>query len=90
MPAISHHKVVELIAEERYYQDNKHGSILANPHEAGTWLLLIEAELAEAKNALIKGGKGRDTWTHELIQVAALCCAAIEQHGMANTEGRAV
>lgn len=82
--------LVEKIREERIFQDQKHGSIEDNPHEAGTWVLLIEAELAEAKAALIKGGRGRDTWTNELIQVAALCCAAVEQHGFIDKEGRGV
>lgn len=83
-------EVLGMIKKEREYQDHKHGDIEKFPHEAGTWLLLIEAELTEAKHALIKGGRGRDTWTNELIQVAALCVAAIEQHGMTDKEGRCV
>lgn len=82
--------VAGMVRMEREYQDAKHGTIEDNPHEAGTWLLLIEDELREAKQALIKGGKGRDTWTNELIQVAALCFAAIEQYGMTNKEGRGI
>lgn len=83
-------RVLDLIRDERSYQDQKHQSIDDSPHEVGTWLLLIEAELDEAKHALIKGGRGRDTWSHELIQVAALCVAALEQHGMTDREGRAI
>jgi len=79
-----------LIARERVYQNEKHGKIESAPHEASTWLLLIEAELAEAKHAIVKGGRGRDTWSHELVQVAALCCAALEQHGLTDKEGRAI
>lgn len=79
--------VFSLIKSERDYQGEKHGDA---PHEVGTWLLLIEDELREAKQALIKGGRGRDSVSHELIQVAALCCAAIEQHGMIEREGRAI
>lgn len=84
------HEVANLIIKELIYQRKKHGPIEQAPHEAGTWLLLIEDELREAKQALIKGGNGRDTWTMELVQVAALCVAALEQHGMTNKEGRAI
>lgn len=87
MRRLEHKQVQRLIEEERAYQTRKHGD---GDHEAGTWLLLIEDELREAKQALIKGGHGRDTWSHELVQVAALCCAALEQHGMTDREGRAI
>ena len=90
MRKLSFNAVVDMIGFERSHQNQKHGAIESNPHEAGTWLLLIEAELNEAKHALIKGGVGRDTWTNELIQVAALCSAAVEQHGMTDKEGRAI
>lgn len=57
----------------------------------GEWILLMESELAEAKHALIKGGRGRDTVRHEIIQVGALCVAALEQHGTIDThEGRQI
>jgi hypothetical protein len=51
-------------------------------------MILIESELEEAKRAIVKGGKGRDSWRQELIQVAALCCAALEQHGLEDEERR--
>ncbi len=83
--------VFDLIEKERLFQNTKHGSIHDNPHEVATWVLLIEAELQEAKQAVVKGGSGRDSWPHELVQVAALCCAALEQHGY-NTDmkGRSI
>ncbi len=83
--------VLGLIGIEREFQNDKHGSIEDAPHEVATWILLIEAELYEAKQAVIKGGVGRDSWRYELVQVAALCCAALEQHGINNMqEGRAI
>lgn len=84
------YEVITLIKKELLYQNNKHGPIEECPHEAGTWLLLIEDELREAKQALIKGGSGRDTWSYELVQVAALCVSALMQLGMADKEGRAI
>lgn len=74
-------EVLHQVAGERAFQDQKHGSIENEPHTPAGWMLLIEAELNEAKAAVIKGGMGRDCWRHELTQVAALCFAALEQHG---------
>lgn len=55
-------------------------------HELGAWLIIAESELAEAKKALVHGGskeaKGRDTIRAELVQLAAVCVAALEQHGL--------
>jgi len=83
--------VAEALLKERYFQDHKWGTIAENPHTLGEWLLLVEAELAEAKTALIKGGKGRDSVRSEIIQVAALCMACMEQHGLDDPhEGRQV
>lgn len=78
------------IIEERMFQDRKHGHPSDNPHSIGAWLMTIEAELAEAKAACIKGGEGRDNVINEIIQIAALCVACLEQHGVEEVEGRAV
>lgn len=73
---------VNSLLEERVYQDEKHGPLSGRgAHSIGEWLLLIESELNEAKTALIKGGKGRDAVRQEIIQIGALCLAALEQHG---------
>lgn len=82
-------EVMAAIIEERQYQDNKWGSIEAHPHTVGEWILLIEDELNEAKRALIKGGTGRDSVISELVQVAALALACLEQHGL-EERGRSV
>jgi len=44
--------------------------------------------LNEVKSALLKGGEGRNSVKSELIQVAALCFAALEQHGLEDSKGR--
>lgn len=55
-------------------------------HELGAWIIIIEKELEEAKLAVIHGGSkraaGRDSIRSELVQVAAVCVAALEQHGL--------
>lgn len=85
-------EAVAALMGEREYQDIKHGPLDGRgSHTLGEWLLLIESELAEAKQALIKGGRGRDTVRHEIIQVGALCVAALEQHGTIDPhEGRQI
>ena len=92
MPEITYpSNVVTAVVEERRYQDGKFGNIQKTPHTIGEWILLIEAELAEAKEALIKGGAGRDSVRSEIVQVAALAVACLEQHGTNDThEGRQV
>lgn len=59
-------------------------------HELGAWLIIAEKELDEAKDALVHGGskkiKGRNTIRAELVQLAATCVAALEQHGLQEKE----
>lgn len=88
--------VFEAIVKERQFQDKKYGPVLVyeykavsegpGGHELGAWLVIAESELAEAKKALVHGGgktgKGRDTIRAELVQLAAVCVAALEQHGL--------
>jgi hypothetical protein len=55
-------------------------------HELGTWLIILEKELEEAKRAAVHGGSketsGRNSIRSELVQIAAVCVAALEQHGL--------
>lgn len=55
-------------------------------HELGGWLIIARSELNEAMTALVHGGsktgKGRDTVRAELVQLAAVCVAALEQWGL--------
>jgi len=80
--------VLEAIEKERMFQDEKHGTILKNPHSVAVWLLLMKAEMDEAFHAAIKGGKGRDNVIKEVIQVVALGVACLEQHGVEEVKGR--
>ena len=74
---------ITAICVERFFQDQKYGKIDAGGgHTLGEWLLVLERELAEAKEALIKGGTGRDEIMSEIIQIAAVALAAIEQYGV--------
>ena len=84
-------EVLQAVNEERHFQDVKWGTIEATGgHSIAEWVLLIESELNEAKEAVVKGGHGRNSVKHELIQVAALVFAALEQHGLEEVTGRAL
>jgi hypothetical protein len=85
----SKEKVIQALHQERTYQDQKHGTLDGTgSHTLGEWILLIESELAEAKLALIKGGRGRDTVRHEVVQIGALAMACLEQHGLVDPHDR--
>jgi hypothetical protein len=78
------------VAEERRFQDNKWGSVDENPHTIGEWIIIMESELAEAKTALIKGGTGRNSVLHEIVQTVAVGMACLEQHGIKEIKKRSV
>lgn len=83
-------KAMAALLNERDFQDRKWGELdNGGGHSIGEWVLLIEAELEEAKRALIKGGTGRDSVLMEIVQVGALALACIEQHGLVE-RGRSV
>lgn len=73
-------KAIEAIGVERDFQDKKFGP--NSQHTIGEWILIMEAELDEAKRALIKGGTGRDSVLMEIVQVCAVGLACLEQHGV--------
>lgn len=72
--------VFAAIDRERCWQERKWGTNLAHPHSVAEWLLIVESELAEAKHGWVKG-IGDDEALRELVQVAAVAVAALEQHG---------
>jgi hypothetical protein len=72
--------VFAAIDRERAWQELKWGTNTEHPHTVGEWLLIVEAELAEAKQGWVKGQGDYDA-LRELVQVAAVAVAALEQHG---------
>ena len=85
----SQYEPLEAILVERDYQDEKWGPVHSSGgHTLSGWIIIIEAELAEAKEAIIKGGRGRDSLRSELVQVAACVLAALEQHGIQDDHDR--
>lgn len=79
--------VFKAIVDERQFQDNKYGPVNGKGgHSLAAWLIIIESELEEAKRAVVHGGhqsmQGRDSVRAELVQIAAVAVAALEQHGI--------
>lgn len=74
-------EVFNAIHRERVWQERKWGTLEERPHTVGEWLLIAEGELAEAKQAWVKGVSDLDA-LQELLQVAAVAVAALEQHGL--------
>lgn len=73
--------VYNAVQRERKHQDEKHGTIEQHPHTVGEWLLVLESELAEAKQGWVKGNGDSDA-LKEILQVAAVAVACLEQHGI--------
>lgn len=72
--------VFAAIDRERAWQEQKWGTNQEHPHSVAEWLLIVESELAEAKHAWTKGIGDADALA-ELVQIAAVAVAALEQHG---------
>lgn len=97
---------IKAMVVERLFQDQKYGPVLIpdgedpsttprlvqgpGGHELGAWLLVVEKELNEAKEAATGNGlrekKGRHSVRSEIIQIMAVCLAALEQHGVKERE----
>ncbi len=69
--------ISEAIARERAFQRSKYGD---TKHDLSLWVLIMERELAEVKEAIIK--KTYDEARCELLQVVTVGVAALEQHGV--------
>lgn len=70
--------VCDAIARERDYQ-------LANrnfQHDIGAWLTVLRVELAEAEQAWAKRHPDKAPALREVLQVAAVAVACLQQHGV--------
>lgn len=74
-------EVFEKIREERNYQDNKWGTLAEKPQSIPGWLLILRKELEEAEAGWMKNVRGRDSALGEIVQIAAVAVAALQQHG---------
>jgi hypothetical protein len=72
--------VYTLIDGERDHQDAKWGEIEDHPHEVGSWILILEKLVQDARLAWV-GKTGDKGALAEVRQIAAVAVACIEQHG---------
>lgn len=75
-------QIFDAIQRERNWQIAKYGNM---PCTLEGYLVLIEGELEEAKQAWRKNRDNKDC-LRELLQVATLCVRALEQHGVVEQE----
>ena len=71
--------VFDLIRSERERQNAKWG--VDKEQSCAGFLLVLESELAEAKAGWTKNVEGKHAAMREIIQLAAVAVAALQQHG---------
>lgn len=77
---IPRQKVYDAIDAERLYQTKKYGNHHDRALGLADFILVIEEELAEAKREFVRNG--RVFSLREVLQVAAVCVACLEMHGV--------
>ena len=79
-------QVLEKVKDERKRQDRKWGQ---SNHSPLQWIAILAEEQGEVARAIIDGRTpDYENYEEELIQVAAVCVAAVES--LHRTEGREV
>lgn len=73
--------VYSAIDSERDFQDARWGTVEQHPHEVGSWILIMEKLLADAREAWA-GNAGDAKALDEIRKVAAVAVACGEQHGL--------
>jgi hypothetical protein len=73
--------VFAVIVDERSHQDRKWGTVEEHPHEVGSWILIMESLLADARSAW-SGNRGDAGALDEIRKVCAVGVACMEQHGV--------
>jgi len=71
--------VYAAITREREYQERRWGTVGEPSRTVAEWLLILCSELHEAEEAWVGGGD--DDALCEILQVAAVAVACMEQHG---------
>jgi hypothetical protein len=78
---LSFDEVVASLKLEREFQDAKYGSIDNKQQSVAGYLLVLEAELNEAKTGWLKNVEGKHSSLAEIRQIAAVAIACLQQHG---------
>lgn len=78
---LSFSQVVDILEKERQSQDLKWGSLDEKHQTVAGYLLVLESELNEAKQGWMKNIDGKHSSLSEIVQIAAVAIACIQQHG---------
>lgn len=73
-------KIFDEIDAERKRQEQKWGT--DRQQSLPGFMMIIEAELAEAKTGWMKNVGGKHAPLNEILQVAAVCVACLEKYGI--------
>jgi hypothetical protein len=74
-------QVITAIAAERAYQDDKWGSLEMKQQSVAGYLLVLERTLDHAKTGWVGNMDGRQSVLSEILQLAAVAVACLQQHG---------
>ena len=77
---LSRSEVYSAINKERDHQDNKWG--INKPQSLPGFLVVLEKELQEAKDAWVKNVEGEHAALNEIVQIAATAVACLEKYGV--------
>ncbi len=82
MTKMTFEEVIQCIKKERDYQDEKWGSLDEREQSIPGYMLVLKKELVEAEDGWCKNVQGKHSSLAELIQVAAVAIACLQQHGI--------
>ena len=75
--------IFDAINQERQYQTEKWGTLEEHPHTIPEYVMIMEKELAEAKEAYFQSpATWADDMLLEILQVIAVGVACLEQFGV--------
>lgn len=80
---LSRDEVYDAINKERDHQDDKWGP--NKPQSLPGFLIILERELQEAKEAWLKNIEGDHAALNEIVQVAATAVACLEKYGVSGS-----
>lgn len=80
---LSQQDVFQAICKERDHQDRKWGP--NKPQSLPGFLIVLEKELQEAKDAWVKNVTGDHAALNEIVQVAATAVACLEKYGVSGS-----
>ncbi len=80
-------EALEAILDERLYQNGKYGSPEERYLSIGDYLIILRGELEEAEQAFRRGA-GPGECLVEVLQVAAVAAACLQQHGVVQRHTR--